>query len=209
LRPTRPLAQLAPLTSLLSWAEFNPAGLASPRVDDVFAEVRFPFWLAPSELAASLSSLCQVGPGCQFHLPPPPTDRCHFLSSPPATPCRPTSDLEMLGEVFTPRLDPPPLISLLNPSSSRPAINGAKAITAGRFPLPRHGVPLPGHYKRTRSTPRPSPHSPRPQSLASEYAAPPPSIVPHCRPVVFDPPPPSLAAGEAHRRPLSIFPQPR
>jgi hypothetical protein len=56
----------------------------------------------------------------------------------------------------------PPLISLLNPSSSRPAMNGIKAITAGRFPLPRLSVPLPGHYKRTRSTPRPSPHSPRP-----------------------------------------------
>jgi hypothetical protein len=68
----------------------------------------------------------------------------------------------------------PPLISLLNPSSSHPTINGVKAITAGRFPLRRPGVPLPGHYKRTRSTPRPSPHSPRPQSLASESAAPTP-----------------------------------
>jgi hypothetical protein len=68
----------------------------------------------------------------------------------------------------------PPLNSLLNPSSSRPTINGVKAITAGRFPLPRPGVPLLGHYKRTRSTPRPSPHSPRPQSLASESAAPTP-----------------------------------
>jgi hypothetical protein len=47
----------------------------------------------------------------------------------------------------------PPLISLLNPSSSHPAINDIKAITASRFPLPRPGVPLPGHYKRTRSTP--------------------------------------------------------
>jgi hypothetical protein len=73
------------------------AGPASPRVDGVFAEVHFLFWFAPSELAASLSSLCQVGSGCQFRLPPPPTDRCHFLSSPPATPRRPTSDLEMPG----------------------------------------------------------------------------------------------------------------
>jgi hypothetical protein len=56
----------------------------------------------------------------------------------------------------------PTLISPLNPSSSRPAINGVKTITAGHFPLPRPGVPLPGHYKRARSTPRPSPHSPRP-----------------------------------------------
>jgi hypothetical protein len=66
----------------------------------------------------------------------------------------------------------PLLISLLNPSSSRPTINGIKAIIAGRFPLPRPGVPPPSHYKRTRSTPRPSPHSPHPQLLASESATP-------------------------------------
>jgi hypothetical protein len=86
----------------------QPCGPASPRVNGVFVEVRFPFWFAPSELAASLSSLYHVGPGCQFCLPPPPVDRCHFLSSPPATPRCPTSDLEMPGEVFTPCLDSPP-----------------------------------------------------------------------------------------------------
>jgi hypothetical protein len=64
----------------------------------------------------------------------------------------------------------PPLMSPLKPSSSRPAINGVKTITAGHFPLPRPDVPLPGHYKRATSTPRPSPHSPRPQLLASESA---------------------------------------
>jgi hypothetical protein len=62
------------------------------------------------------------------------------------------------------------LILPLNPSSSRPAINGIKTITASRFLLPRPGVSLPGHYKRARSTPRPSPHSPHPQLLASESA---------------------------------------
>jgi hypothetical protein len=108
LRPTRPLAQPAPLASLLLRAEFKPAGPASPRVDGVFAEVCFPFWFTPSELATSLSSLCQVCPGCQFHLPPPPADRCHFLSSPPAPSRRPASNLEMPGELFTPRLDSPP-----------------------------------------------------------------------------------------------------
>jgi hypothetical protein len=35
-------------------------------------------------------------------------------------------------------------------------------------PSPRPGVPLPGHYKKVRSTPRPSPHSPRPHLLAPE-----------------------------------------
>jgi hypothetical protein len=106
--PTRPLAQPASLASLLSQAESNPVGPASPCVDGVFAEVRFPFWFTPFELAVSFSSLCQVGPGCQIHLPPPPANRCHFLSSPPATPRRPASNLEMTGEVFTPRLDSPP-----------------------------------------------------------------------------------------------------
>jgi hypothetical protein len=84
---------------------------------------------------------------------------------PPTSRCQARSSLHALI---------PPLISLLNPSSSRPAINGIKAITAGCFPLPRPGVPLPGHYKRTKSTPRPSPHSPHPRSLASESAAPTP-----------------------------------
>jgi hypothetical protein len=30
-----------------------------------------PFWFTPSEPAASPSSLCQPGPSCQLHLPPP------------------------------------------------------------------------------------------------------------------------------------------
>jgi hypothetical protein len=108
LGPADLAAQPAPLASLLSRAEFNLAGPASPRVDGVFAEVHFPFWFTPSELAASFSSLCQVGPGCQIRLPPPPANRCHFVSSPPATPRRPTSDLGMPGEVFIPRLHSPP-----------------------------------------------------------------------------------------------------
>jgi hypothetical protein len=108
LRPTQLLAQPAPLTPHLSWAETTLAGPPSPCGGRVIMEVHFLFWFAPSELAASLSSLCQVGSGCQFCLPPQPADRCHFLSSPPTTPRRLTSDLEMLGEVFTPRLDSPP-----------------------------------------------------------------------------------------------------
>jgi hypothetical protein len=51
-------------------AAHSTFGPANPRVDGVFAEVHFPCWFAPSELAASFSSLCQVGPGCQIHLPP-------------------------------------------------------------------------------------------------------------------------------------------
>jgi hypothetical protein len=89
LRPTQPLAQPAPLAPLLSRVEATLAGPSSPCVGGIFAEVRFPFWFVSSELVASLSSLCQVGPGCQLHLPPPPADHCRFFSSPLATPCRP------------------------------------------------------------------------------------------------------------------------
>jgi hypothetical protein len=53
----------------------------------------------------SLTSL-PCGARLQLHpLPPPPADRCH--SSPPATPRRPASNLEMPGKVFTPCLDFP------------------------------------------------------------------------------------------------------
>jgi hypothetical protein len=97
------------------------------------------------------------------HATRPPTSRCHVKSSLHA------------------------LIPPLNPSSSHPAINGVKTINAGHFPLPRPGVPLPGHYKRARSTPRPSPHSPRPQLLASESAT---SILPSASSVDCSPPSP-------------------
>jgi hypothetical protein len=99
-RPRWPLSSPGPNSTL-------PAQLA--RVSMAYLrKYIFPFGFAPSELAASFSSLCQVGLGCQIHLPPPPADHCHFLSSPPATPHRPISDLEMPGEVFIPRLDSPP-----------------------------------------------------------------------------------------------------
>jgi hypothetical protein len=97
-----------PADPFLSWAETKMAGPPSPCVGRVFTEVRFPFWFTPSELVASLSSLCQAGPGCQLR-PSPLAARAHpCLHHFPATPRRPTSDLEMPGEVFTPRLDSPP-----------------------------------------------------------------------------------------------------
>jgi hypothetical protein len=85
--PTSPLASLPPQ------AETAPAGPPSPRVGHVFTGIRFPFWFAPSELAASPSSLCQAGPGYQLH-PPSPAARArphrhHF----PATERRPAPRL--------------------------------------------------------------------------------------------------------------------
>jgi hypothetical protein len=41
------------LASLPPQAETAPAGPPSPRVGHVFTGIRFPFWFAPSELAAS------------------------------------------------------------------------------------------------------------------------------------------------------------
>jgi hypothetical protein len=80
-RPCGPLglwpSQPAGLAALQ--AETTPAGPPSPRVGRVFTGIRFPFWFAPSELAASPSSLCQVGSGCQL-CPPPLAAR--------ARPCR-------------------------------------------------------------------------------------------------------------------------
>jgi hypothetical protein len=47
----------SPLASLPPQAETTPTGPPSPRVGRVFMGIRFPFWFAPSELAASPSSL--------------------------------------------------------------------------------------------------------------------------------------------------------
>jgi hypothetical protein len=63
-------APASPLASLPPQAKTTPAGPPSPRVGRVFTRIRFPFWFAPSELAASPSSLCQAGPGCQLRPPP-------------------------------------------------------------------------------------------------------------------------------------------
>jgi hypothetical protein len=64
------------LASLPLQAETTPVGPPSPRIDRVFTRIRFPFWFAPSELAAFPSSLCQAGPGCQLCPPPPAAQAC-------------------------------------------------------------------------------------------------------------------------------------
>jgi hypothetical protein len=47
----------SPLASLPPQAETASTGPPSPRVGRVFTGIRFPFWFAPFELAASPSSL--------------------------------------------------------------------------------------------------------------------------------------------------------
>jgi hypothetical protein len=100
--PASPLASLPPQAETARLAHLAHASVASSR------EYVFPFGSRLLSWPPLLSSLCQVGPSCQFRLPPMPADRCRFLPSPPATPRRPTSHPEMPGEVFTPRLDSPP-----------------------------------------------------------------------------------------------------
>jgi hypothetical protein len=96
----------------------NPS---SPCVGGIFAEVRFPFWFAPSELVASLSSLCQAGPGCQLHLPPrtaaprapalqhgmPPEPLLPHHHSPPPNPLLTLPSSSMALKPLTPPLLPP------------------------------------------------------------------------------------------------------
>ncbi len=101
--PARPLAAPSPQ------AETIPAGPSSPHVGRVFAGNTFSFLVRalPSRPPLPRLSVKQA-PLISYVFPTAPTDPSRFLPSPPATPRRPTSELEMPGEVFTPRLDSPP-----------------------------------------------------------------------------------------------------
>jgi hypothetical protein len=70
LRPTRPLAQPAHWPRRPSRPK--PSRPAHPACASVTSsrEICLLFWFAPSEPAASPTSLCQPGPSCQFHPPP-------------------------------------------------------------------------------------------------------------------------------------------
>jgi hypothetical protein len=110
----------------------------------------------------------------------------------------------------------PPLNFPLNPSSS------------GSFPPSMALRPLPSAVSPSLTPACPSPatikgrgaalghHHTHPALICSlpslqrpPHRAPPLSVVPHRPPVMSIPPPPPLAAGEAHRRPLPLFPQPQ
>jgi hypothetical protein len=161
------------LSNLAASAGQTPPPLvipSSPCVGGVSAGIRFPFWFAPSELAASPSSLCQAGPGCQLH-PSPPAARArprHHRFS--ATPRSPALRLGCCRAVTTPNSFPPPLIPLLTP----PIFNGVKAINAGVNPWP----PLPGAPPtpiKGEHHPRTSPHLSQPlfSSLHARASLPP------------------------------------
>jgi hypothetical protein len=148
LRPTRPLAQPA------HWhhcpRRSKPSQSAHPARTSVVSsrEIRFPFWFAPSELAASPSSLCQPGPSCQLH-PPPPVARASPSSMPQVPPDR--YHLAFIFPPLIPLLNPPPPSMALKPLM--PALNSpatppwrSPAPYKRRAPPPSFTAPLPASF---------------------------------------------------------------
>jgi hypothetical protein len=174
-------------------AETVPAGPSTPHVGRVFVRNTFSFlvralpsWPPLPRLSVKRAPLVS----CVF--PTTPTDPGHFLPLPPATPCRPTSDLEMPSEVFTPRLDSPPKSHSLTSHQASPSSMALKplmpALTAPATP-PRRS---PGPYKRR--APSPSFTAPLPAlfSLSPRLSSP---LIEHCRLPVLH-----------HRRPVATSP---
>jgi hypothetical protein len=172
-RPGQPYGPLGLWTSRPHWPLSShgpkpplPAHLACASVASSWKYVfpfgsRLPRWSLLSRLSVKWARAVSF----VFHPRRPTVAASSHRLYPPRAARPPTSRCQARSSLHTLI---PPLISPLNTSSSRPAINGIRTITAGCFPLPRPSVPLPGHYKRARSTPWPSPHSPRPQLLAFE-----------------------------------------
>jgi hypothetical protein len=133
LRPPWPLAQPA------HWPRRprrpRPSRPAHPARASVTSsrEIRLPFWFAPSEPAASPTSLCQPGPAISSipHLQPPKLACTATAPRPPSA-----AQLHALGATgpLPPRLHFSSLKSPLKPSL---VFNGIKAIN--------DGVKLPGH----------------------------------------------------------------
>jgi hypothetical protein len=145
LRPTWPLSPASPLAVPPPQAETVPAGPSSPRVGRVFT----------GNTSSLLFHACRAGRLPLISLTTRPR-----LSAPSPTSSRPSSPtpppipghrapLSSAPQVKSNRYDlafiSPPLISLLNLSSSRPVFNGIKAINAG--------VNRPGH--QSLALPRP------------------------------------------------------
>jgi hypothetical protein len=98
-----------PPTAPSPQAKIVPAGPSSSHVGRVFAGNTFSFLVRALLSRPPLPRLSvKQAPLVSCVFPTAPTDPGRFLPSPPATLRRPTSDLEMPSEVFTPRLDSPP-----------------------------------------------------------------------------------------------------
>jgi hypothetical protein len=157
LRPTRSLSLASPLVVLSPTGRKRPTGPSSPRVSRVFAGNTFSFSVYAfragrlSHVSLSTGPHMSVSSPTSSHpsspAPPPIPGHRAPLSSAPWVP----SSHYHLAFIS------PPLISLLNLSSSRPSSMALTPLTpplTARPPLP--GAP-PGPYKR-RAPPHSSPH---------------------------------------------------
>jgi hypothetical protein len=111
LRLTQTLAQTARWPHCPRRPKPTTAGPPSPCDYHIFTGIGFPLWFAPSKLAASPSSLCQAGPGCQLRPSPAPPPL-------PVHPAPPSSALQVPSSRYHPAFIFPPLIPLLNPTPS-------------------------------------------------------------------------------------------
>jgi hypothetical protein len=91
----------SPLVAPPPQAETVPAGPPSRVSVASSREICLPFWFAPSEPAASPSSLCQPGPSCQLHPPPPAARALPRRHRSPATERRPAPRLRCHRTVTT------------------------------------------------------------------------------------------------------------
>jgi hypothetical protein len=144
LRPIRPLSPASPLATPPPQAETVPAGPSSPRVGRVFAG-NMSSLLVRAFRAGRLSHVSRsTGPQMSV---PSPTFSCPSLPVPPPIPGH-LAPLSSVPRVPSSRYHlafiSPPLISLLNLSSSRP-VTSVKAINAG--------VNRPGHPSQALSRP--------------------------------------------------------
>jgi hypothetical protein len=103
LRPKQPTGRAIPA------GQNRLAGPSSPRVGRVFTGKTFSFSVHAFPSWPPLPRLSvNRAPSVRCVFPTTLADPGHFLLSPPATLCRPTSNLVMLDKTITPCLDSPP-----------------------------------------------------------------------------------------------------
>jgi hypothetical protein len=131
LRPIRPLSPASPLAAPPSQAEIVPASPSSPRVGRVFTKNTSSLFVHAFRDGHLSHVFLSTGP--QMSVPSP---TCSCLSSPAPPPIlghrTPLSSAPRVpSSRYHLTFNSPPLISLLNLSSSPPVFNGVKAINAG------------------------------------------------------------------------------
>jgi hypothetical protein len=193
----------------------SPLGPLGPSRVGVFAERRIPFDFAHfGREAFSLSHHSHVGPACQLHPLPHagrPLPLLLVASGHPTPPGLQPRDAKR-GLHSPPRF--PLLISPLTPNQAAPLSMVLRPLPPAVSPSLALACPSPATIKGRGAAP--GHHHTHPALICSlpspqrpPHRAPPSPVVPHHHPAVSIPTPPPLAAGEAHRRPLPLFPQPQ